>query len=75
VSAQLPKCAVCGLIIFNAPILLQGEPLHVGQCFALGLQRLRTVLRPIVDVDCTDLHPQQAFEAGRALERSKEPAR
>ncbi len=72
-SGQLPKCADCGLVIFSEPILLQGQPYHVGQCFALGLRKLRTVLRPVVDVDCTALHPQAAFEAGRELERSKDP--
>lgn len=73
-SAPLPKCAECGLVIFAEPIILQGQPLHVGACFALQLRKLRTVFRPIVDVDCTSLHPQAAFEAGRELERSKEPA-
>lgn len=72
-SAPLPKCAECGLVIFAEPIILQGQPLHVGVCFALQLRKTLTPLRPFVDVDCTSLHPQAAFEAGRELERSKDP--
>lgn len=59
-----PHCAACGLLIFQEPILLQGEPYHVVGCFAAGLKQIRRVLRPLFDVDCASLHPQDAFEAG-----------
>jgi hypothetical protein len=74
-AKTVPICKACGLLIFAEPIYLQGDPYHVAGCFAAGLKHLRRVLRPLIDVDCSTMNPQAAFQAGLEVASVPPPAR